>query len=534
MCKRILFLLFAIVFSSFSHSVDVLPDFLTKSQLREVANELLSQIERVDATSISVRNKTREVKWEEYRKIASDRLINSSNWNELAHNVEKLHLGIVNRHSFVNFEVANINLKGIDVEISWPKFNIGYTWPKIEFYDLDSGKTINKIDGKPFIEIFESYFNHFCRIANKNGCLREFVSHLSKGYSFETNREKLELSFIDGFNKIISKSELSSRASTAYLTKNSVKNCADAYPLAPVTLLYSGKQACLFLAENAYILKILSFSSWGTEQSDFYCQNYKKDGLCQEMNEIVRRTKAEPKENLIIDVQGNRGGSENTPWIASITNNGFKDNLVQYKNIKELNSKHIRSGVFYGLPQAEDWYQKVSKDKENNKGSFLPVRGDFCRDGNCTGSHIESKKEHFEYKKLAIVTDHNCASSCDDLIWRSKSFAGAQVFGQPPSTDGAYASIKGYVLLTAKGELQTAFASGYSRTPSFEDDLLLITFQIPITKTVDDLGNLLDGDSSVLDFPLEVNRANFNNLQQDNLIRTIDYLNTGDSLVSSN
>ena len=249
--------------------------------------------------------------------------------------------------------------------------------------------------------------------------------------------------------------------------------------------------------------------------------------MCQEKSEIIALTKKHPKENLIIDVQGNRGGSENTPWIASITNSGFKDNLVQYKNIKELDFISIRNGVFYGLQAAENWYQKVSMSKENTNDPFLPVRGDFCRDGTCAGNWVEPNKEHFEYKSLAIVTDHNCASSCDDLVWRSKTFAEAKVFGQPPSTDGAYASIKGYVLRTAKGEIKTAFASGYSRTPKFGDDTLLISFQIPITKTVDNLGNLLDGDDTVLDYPLEVNRANFNDIHKDNIMRTINYLNKG-------
>ncbi|WP_440055293.1 hypothetical protein ACSLBF_03905 [Pseudoalteromonas sp. T1lg65] len=495
--------------------------FLSKKELNNLSTELLEQIERLDATAITVRNQTRTVKWPDYKATALANLNRATSWEELATQVAKLHYGIVNRHSYISFEAPLPNGTTLNVD-RWPKMELGYTWPNVSFFDVNSGKAVSKINDQSVHALFENHYNHYCNIANRHGCLRDFTNQLAKGYWFAQSRQPITLSYADGSKQTLSQKQLTTNTNESSKSNQLESACENNYLSPEFTLRYSGEHACLYDNKDAYVLKISHFPAWGTDDDDIYCNRFTTNGMCKEITEIINKANSTPKPNLVIDLQGNRGGSENTPWVAALTQNGFTDNLIQYKNITELKYESLRSRLFYGLEEAETWYQSIMKSSQHTNSPFLPVRGDFCRDGNCSLQKVPSNKLNFHYDTLAIVTDEDCVSSCDDLVWRTKKFAGATVYGQPPSSDGAYASAKGHILLTKSGEVQTVLAGGYSSTPDFGEDKHLITFRVPVVKTVNEHGKLLEGDASVLDVPLEINRSNYNHIKLDNVVRTVD------------
>lgn len=488
--------------------------FISKEELTNLSNVIFANIERLDGVSIGVRDVTRKIIWAEYRKSMSERITSAKNWSELSDTLSDIHYGIVNRHAYFELgkDIQNVRRENL----LWPSFYFGYTWPNISIFDIETGRDVSAINDISFDILFDEYFNWYCKHAHREGCLSEFVITLNKGYPFSRGKESgANINFSDGTSATLKKGQVAKR-------HKKINSSCDSLDLgSSFRIVYKGLQSCLFTSDNTYILKILSFGEWGA--SDIYCENIIADGMCRDINVISNITNSKPKDYLVVDLQGNRGGTENTPWIAAIAKEKFKDNLIQFRMFNELNNDTIRSGLFYGIQPAETWYQDVIKQKFTKNQTHLPKRGDFCRDGKCVGDYIIASKKQINFKKIGLVTNSNCASSCDDFVWRAKTYAGAKVYGQPPSTDGSYASMMVHVILNASGHISTYTASGYSPIPVFADDELHIaTFQIPVTRTVDTNNKILEGDFSVLDYALPVNKGNYQNIVSDNILMTVD------------
>jgi hypothetical protein len=487
-------------------------NFPELNERKELAEALLDGIEVLDAMSIEIRNKTRTVDWDNYKKSMISRFVQANNWEDLFLTIRSLHFGIINRHSYV-FS-GNI-IKGKHKNIPrWPSFDLIYTWPEVAFFGEKLGSEISELNGIEIDLLFDDYFNYYCNDAHISGCLFKFKEELRRGYSFDKNLSELHVSYVD--NKLTVRKKGSSKDES-----EATKPCTK-YTTLDLLLIYEGQDTCLFEAGDAYVLKIHSFGKWGTESEDIYCEQAKEEGMCRDIISVRNiLNKSFPKQtNLVIDIQGNRGGTEITPWIAALTHHGFKDNLVQYKNIKELSESKIRSDAFYGSPAAESWYQVV-KDDVKESDVFFPARSDFCRgEENCVPSIIKSTSKPIRFKSLNIVTDNNCVSSCDDLVWRLKKFSGAKVYGQPPSTDGTFISLEGNVFKDDnKGLMFVVVGKDYASKkvsgPTYA------VFSLPIARTVDSDGRLLDGDESVLDHIFPITLENFQHLASENIARIL-------------
>ncbi len=238
--------------------------------------------------------------------------------------------------------------------------------------------------------------------------------------------------------------------------------------------------------------------------------------MCFDINEIKRITRNSPAKSLVIDIQNNGGGTENTPWIAALTTNGFKDNLVRYRNIALLSEPEVREYAFYFSERAERWYQNII-ERVDGKERFLPVRPDFCRGSTqCDVKTTASSTNPIKYKDLRLVINQGCVSSCDDFIWRTRQYANAKTYGQVSATDGAYARLNGFLFIDNHGQI-TNVITGEGDKPSGEHGTLLVTYQLPISKTVTLAGENLEGNPDVLDYPLPITKENFAQIELFNL-----------------
>lgn len=487
--------------------------FISRVERANLSDAIFDNIERLDSVSIDVRNSTRRINWREYRKLMSERIIQSKTWIELSAVLSVIHDGIINRHAY--FELGK-DIASVRVDtLRWPSLYFGYTWPDISIFDIGTGKDVSAVNEVVITKIFDEYFNLYCKHAYKEGCLSEFVTALNQGYPFYNGTtSEAKVTYGDGSFSLF-------KSGRVIENHKRLANSCDTINLGDdFSIVYKGHQSCLFSSDNAYVLKITSFGDWGSDS--IYCEDINSDGMCRDIDTISKITNKKKKDYLVVDLQGNRGGTENTPWIAAIARDKFKDNFIQFRIFNELNNDTIRSGLFYGIQPAEIWYQDVIKQQFTKNQTHLPKRGDFCRDGKCVGDYITASKKQINFKKIGLVTNANCASSCDDFVWRAKTYAGAKVYGQPPSTDGSYASMMVHVFLNASGHISTYTASGYSPTPVFADnELHIATFQIPVTRTVDINNKKLEGDFSVLDYALPVSKNNYHNIVSDNILMTI-------------
>lgn len=481
-------------------------------QRAEISNQLLNGIEKIDAITIELRDQTRVVNWQTFKDITTKRIITSSNWHELYQSLNVVHFGILNRHSYVIPEQSLKN--NSKAPIRWPKLAIGYTWPNSEFFALSNNKVIKSVNGVEINDIFAEFFNLYCNDVHQSGCLRLFSEHMKYGYRFLTNESEVKVNYKNGSEEIITKI-----INTA-VEKQKQAACGSLYPTLDTQLIYESEQVCLFELNNSFILKIFHFGQWGTDYDDIYCQHASENGMCADINNIKQLTQRSNAKTLVIDLQNNRGGTENTPWIAALTRKGFKDNLILYKNTPLLLNSRLREKAFYYNERAENWYQKARKDI-SKRDKYLPIRTDFCRGSKlCSMKHINSSAYPINYSKIKLIVNEKCVSSCDDFIWRIRSYADAKTYGQLSATDGVFARLNGYLFLTKQGKIKNIIV-GEGDAPTVDNAKLLVTYQIPVSKTVNSQGENLEGDASILDFPLAVTIDNFNNLSEENVKRVL-------------
>ena len=490
--------------------------FPTESQRKEIAAQLFSGIESIDAMTIDLRNKTRRIDWDTYKKKASDKIAKAADWDALYHAISNIHFGILNRHSYLL--VSDSVRDKLSKRNRWPKIEVGYTWPNVEFFSLANNKSIASINSAKIADIYDEFFNLYCNDVHHSGCLGMFSSYLKSGYMFSGSREQLVVKYTDGSSETFN----SSNQPNTQPAKQQTIDCSLLYSSFDIDLIYDGSQSCLYESADTYVLKIFYFGNWGTKHEDIYCENTNEKGMCFDINEIKRITRSSPLKSLVIDLQDNGGGNENTPWIAALTTNGFKDNLVAYRNLSLLANPNIRESAFYYSESAETWYQNIVKNVETSS-EFLPIRPDFCRGSKaCDIKTVESSDTPIKYKDLKLVINRGCVSSCDDFIWRTRQYANATTYGQLSATDGAYARLNGYLFINKAGKV-TNIITGEGELPPEEHGTLLVTYQVPISKTVNIDGEILEGAANILDYPLPVNKQNFKHLTRDNLARALTF-----------
>jgi hypothetical protein len=486
--------------------------FLNQHQLDTVAEQLIANFERLDAITIDVRDLSRSVKWDTYKNGLRAAISQAKNWTDFVFAIDNFHYGITNLHSYV--EVAKeIRILSPKARPSWPAIPLGYTYPKLSFFDTQTGKSIASFNGQPIAAIFEEFFNYYCNDLHHQGCLNRFTRYVDRGYRFADSQKQITVGYIDASEKLFDKhsSSIASRPLT--------KGCQKYINILDLKLVFQGEQSCLFRYKTNYLLKILAFGSWGNQFDDVYCTKPFESGMCTDINSINAIINKTPAANLLIDLQNNSGGSENTPWVAALTANGFMDNLVEYKNIAEISQTSIRQAMFYFSNYAENWFSLLKENQKENY--FLPARSDFCRGSNtCIPRLIKSKPNHINFKQLILITNSRCVSSCDDLIWRLKAYSNAKVVGQMPATDGAYARLMVYVILMSNGEV-TSIISGEGVQQDFPQGQLLVEYRVPVTRTVT-LNNIrLEGNTNVLDIEFDVNKSNYLSIDEDNIKRAI-------------
>ena len=516
MAKIATFILLILTQTTFSKSLannSTLP-FPNESQLKEIAAQLLLGIESIDAITIELRNKTRKVDWKAYKTITSQNIISSSDWNSLYRSIDNLHYGILNRHSYLMVN-ESIQSKVTHYE-KWPRLELGYTWPEVSFFSMSNHKSIKLVNNRKIADLFEEFFNLYCNDVHESGCLRLFSSYMKSGYYFSGEVAQLLVNYVDGSSETFEKKGKLKRKKKVPI------DCSKLYSSLNLNLIYDGSQSCLYETNDTYVLKIFYFGEWGTNYDDIYCEDVKDQGMCFDINEIKRITQNFPVKSLVIDIQNNKGGTENTPWIAALTKNGFKDNLVLYKNISLLSESEMRASAFYHSDRAEKWYRNII-EKVDVHDEFLPARPDFCRGSvECDIRTIDSSSTPIKYKDLKLVINSGCVSSCDDFIWRTRQYAKAKTYGQLSATDGAYARLNGHLFINKQGQI-TNIITGEGNQPSGDNGTLLVTYQVPISKTVTFDGKSLEGDHNILDQPLPINKLNFSNLEEENLEKTLSF-----------
>ena len=221
---------------------------------------------------------------------------------------------------------------------------------------------MSQVNGVPILELVDDYVNYRCNLAVKVSCTFQLAKRLEFGI----------------FPRPIGDEPIHSFNGKPWIDRHPIgpynieDNCTLFDRNTDWTTLFDDNAVCLFHREDVLLLRIRQFQrKMSSSVDDIYClDNHAEGTMCSSVNQFqtaIEEFEVADKTHLVIDLQGNRGGGENTAWIAALVHKGFTDNPVRYRcNRAMLSDPEVRSAIFYGSDRAESWFNQVLTDDQRS------------------------------------------------------------------------------------------------------------------------------------------------------------------------
>jgi hypothetical protein len=487
----------------------------------ELASILFKEIQRLDSSGIRMRNTHKAIDWNRFKSVMVTKIKSAKSFKDLAKAFDDIQQGFTNSHSSFQIYPSIYDSRQLyENPIDKRGFSLGYTYPKVNFFSVKTKKYIENMNGFSLKARFKKFEQFECQYVHQEACLKKFTKRVGWGLIGLNIKDKNEFTATNGATW----TEVLNSKTPIQVQGTMCAIYASDHPA--WELSYSSGNICLLKNNITYILKVNSFQAWGTEQDDFRCNNDAEiNSMCYDVQKLRDLLSLNSSIKLIVDLQGNRGGAENTPFLSLLSTNPFFDNLVVFNNTKELNNPNFRFNIFYGLDSAERWYKSLTGGDKSKDKKSLPKRSDFCRGdvAACAYKEIQPSSPKLSIQQLLLVVDSGCFSSCDDLVWRLKHYSNAYVLGQPPASDSTYATVSGIIYMTKSKELKVFIKASGQKYSLEEGSTKLAWFTVPYTSTVDEFEHFVDGDFSVIDKIIPVTINNFENINKENVLNVINY-----------
>ena len=260
----------------------------------EARDRRISEIERLDAVGVDTRNRSKNISWKEIKVMSRERFLASNDWVDLKEAVEFLHNSFVSLHGRI--EAGEVILRHIEPSSQHRSspIQIGYTYPELEMFVRHSNQSKNV---KQIQKDFEYFTELRCKYPHRAGCAREYVLAAAAG--------KISLAPLN----LIDFSEVKSLPTWWDYGMESCADLSKRYG-SQWELIYSGESSCLLLYGSVALVKIRYFDSWGSKS--FYCSKARQaKSSCADINQILDALNKLKPLNVILDVQNNRGGTDN-------------------------------------------------------------------------------------------------------------------------------------------------------------------------------------------------------------------------------
>lgn len=489
--------------------------FLTNLQITKLYDEMINEIELLDAEGIQVRNRTKEITWEEYKMYHREKFIKSKSFSELQKNFQAFGNGFVSGHSDFDFlyPIESDTLAPIESNIK-----LGFTYPTFGFFDIKSKQTITKINEIPIETVFHQFVNYQTVSTPINDCQRSFKKRFENGQLLVDGKMPSTVHFANGTSQSIAY-KTSINYQTTYDRLTAGINLEGKYQ--GWKTIGKGYKVAVLQKDSIALVKIKNFLFLKGRGGGFDCQEEAADSThCAEV-QVIRTALdkiAGSVNYLIIDLQENIGGHENIRFAKELCPNEFYDLRVQYKKTSLLEDDELRPKLFYYSKRAENWYQDL-KTKEVfdtiKTGDFLPIRAGFCRgDSLCQFKPIPINSTASRvFKQIIVLVNENTVSSGDDFTFKFEEYADALIAGQPQASDLTYSLVSILFYLDPAGKISKKYFGNRQR--EFEvDGTELFKFSIPYSKTIDKHGAMLQGNPLPLDLEVALTKENFLNREE--------------------
>lgn len=475
------------------------PAFLNSAQKAVFFKSILSEIARVDAEGVKTRDLVRSTKWQDFVQQQEPKFTQAQDWDDLNQAYMELAYGFVNSHSHFSFYVGQNSFRSAGVSDR----PVGYEYPHFRMFDIQTGFDVKAVNGIAVATDFPQKLDLLCPFNSEQACALFYTKGVNSGMLRFAGQIPQTLTLNDGlrdFDVSIHYQPKLEPAKVLYCDQ-----IANDY--AGFTRVSSGYNLCLFKKGSVGLIRLRNFIYWQTDDPGYLSME-------DEVNRILVALRSHPEiENLIFDLLANGGGNENTPFLKAFVPNQFGELLAAYRKVRELDDSFLRSKVFYDVAAAENWFQELIKSgiyATIPYGEYLPARPYFCQASSvCSAGMIPARSDGFKAKKIALLVDGRCVSSCDDFTWRMKKYAGAYVLGLPQMADATYSRMKISFVLTDAGQITTQ--SGFQKANARLEpgDTLIADMVIPLTQWVDERGQMMTGRPAALDLQIPLTRANY-------------------------
>ena len=499
-------------------------ELLNKNQTEYLFQNIINDIETYDAEMIYTRNNNKDISWDSYKEYHKGKWetgVTEEALRELFYDFGK---GYVNGHSRFRFlypKKSQVKKKRVFYK---SEIKLGYTYPEVSFFDLETKNTIIEINDVPIKDILWEFKNYKTKSINENAVIDAFKEGFENRFLKIENEFPHTATFSNGQKKTIT-----------YIEKTTIKRY-DIYANINVDnyknwkLISKGYKVALLQKNNVALIKIRNFKYPNGRGGGVSCEdvNPADSTMCKDVRLLKTGLDSISKniEYLIFDLQGNHGGQENTPFLKMFSPGPFYDLRVQYRKTPLLLNPKIREALNYYESRGENWFKQIKNNgiyDKTKEGDFLPPRADFCRgDFNC--KLVKQKPNDAltsKFKKIIILVNDATASSADDFTFRFKENKNVYVAGQPQASDLTYALITVLYYLDEEGKIQKIYYGNIQEEPKVEGTKLF-KFDIPYSKTVGENGEILQGNPLPLDLLVPITKENFKTKEIDVLNNVLE------------
>ncbi len=297
----------------------------------------------------------------------------------------------------------------------------------------------------------------FCRLPLAWQCTISFHRNLVRGHLFWHPETPLAIEVLRDGKKIhytIQVTNVATQAATEQPATNAASTyCSSAALRMPdgFTSVWSSGMLCVF-ANAAHpgtlIWRIPSFASEQARTYDAKPGQYRNvvDEV-EHFHSTFWKSNSARIKHVIVDVAGNGGGEDTTPWFRLLLREPFQSDFVRFKKIREFDTPRANAALFWNstgsLFQAVEAMRRDGTFARTRENEWLPAIPKFCprKDVPCPIEKHQPLNHQFT-GDVSVVIDPFCNSACVNFANVAKTRAKAHIIGSSDTGDSTFSRLQ--------------------------------------------------------------------------------------------
>ncbi len=468
---------------------DLAPALMSVEQRLSLFDLLVREIVRIDGDGLIVRE-TRPESWSATVARLRSEAANATTTAEYGHVFHRLRATYPNSHSGVmladdyrrDWMSRDVRLPiSFRAEIVTP--NVARPVLRIATIEADERNSAKSGESLPMVGDEVVAMNHrpvadwwreneiFCRLPLAWQCTISFHRNLARGHLFwhpetplviEVQRDGKRIQFT------IQATNVAMQATTKPPATNAPPTyCSSAALRMPdgFTSVWASGMLCVFAIASrpdTLIWRIPSFASEQARTYDAKPGQYRSVAdEVEHFNNTFWKSNSARVKHVVVDVAGNGGGEDTTPWLRLLLREPFQSDFVRFKKIREFDAPRVNAALFWNstgsLFQAVEAMRRDGTFASTRENEWLPAIPQFCprKDVPCPVEKHQPANHQF-MGDVSVVIDPFCNSACVNFANVAKTRAKARIIGLSDTGDSTFSRLQIHFGFDAAGRASIA------------------------------------------------------------------------------